>query len=33
MLNPDGAEIYTQEKMLMDLNRDSQDLTQPESKV
>tara|TARA_R110000868_G_scaffold223279_1_gene475126 strand:+ start:55 stop:1209 length:1155 start_codon:yes stop_codon:yes gene_type:complete len=34
MLNPDGAELYTRENAnKVDLNRDSQDLTQPESKV
>jgi hypothetical protein len=34
MLNPDGAELYTRENAnLIDLNRDAQDLSQPESKV
>ncbi|MFE3867716.1 M14 metallopeptidase family protein [Flavobacterium sp. LS2P90] len=34
MLNPDGASLYTRENAnKVDLNRDSQDLTQPESKV
>ena len=34
MLNPDGARLYTRENAnKIDLNRDSQDLTQPESKV
>lgn len=34
ILNPDGAELYTRANAnLIDLNRDSQDLTQPESKV
>ncbi|MBF6640444.1 peptidase M14 [Flavobacterium sp. J49] len=34
MLNPDGAELYTRENAnLVDLNRDAQNLTQPESKV
>ncbi len=34
MLNPDGAELYTRENAnLVDLNRDAQDLSQPESKV
>lgn len=34
MLNPDGAELYTRENANnVDLNRDSQDLTQPESKI
>ncbi|MFV8442313.1 M14 metallopeptidase family protein [Flavobacterium sp. LB2P44] len=34
MLNPDGAVLYTRENAnKVDLNRDSQDLTQPESKV
>ena len=34
MLNPDGAELYTRENAnKVDLNRDSQNLTQPESKV
>ncbi|MCG9792872.1 M14 family metallopeptidase [Flavobacterium algicola] len=34
MLNPDGARLYTRENAnKVDLNRDSQDLTQPESKV
>ncbi len=34
MLNPDGATLYTRENAnLVDLNRDSQDLSQPESKV
>ena len=34
MLNPDGAELYTRENAnKIDLNRDSQDLTQPESQV
>lgn len=34
MLNPDGAKLYTRENAnKVDLNRDSQDLTQPESKV
>lgn len=34
MLNPDGAEVYTRENgNEIDLNRDSQDLTQPESKI
>lgn len=33
MLNPDGATLYTRENAnKVDLNRDSQDLTQPESK-
>jgi len=32
LLNPDGAELYTRENAnKVDLNRDSQDLTQPES--
>ena len=34
MLNPDGALLYTRENANnIDLNRDAQDLTQPESKV
>jgi hypothetical protein len=34
MLNPDGAKLYTRANANeVDLNRDSQDLTQPESKV
>jgi hypothetical protein len=34
MLNPDGAKLYTRlNANEVDLNRDSQDLTQPESKV
>jgi len=34
MLNPDGAKLYTRENAnKVDLNRDSQNLTQPESKV
>lgn len=34
ILNPDGATLYTRENAnLVDLNRDSQDLSQPESKV
>ena len=34
MLNPDGATLYTRENAnKVDLNRDSQNLTQPESKV
>ena len=34
MLNPDGAALYTRENAnLIDLNRDAQDLSQPESKV
>ena len=34
MLNPDGAALYTRENAnLVDLNRDSQHLSQPESKV
>lgn len=34
MLNPDGAKLYTRANANnIDLNRDSQDLTQPESKV
>lgn len=34
MLNPDGAEVYTRTNANgVDLNRDAQDLTQPESKV
>ncbi|WP_413998299.1 M14 metallopeptidase family protein [Flavobacterium sp. W1B] len=34
MLNPDGSRLYTRENAnKVDLNRDSQDLTQPESKV
>ena len=34
MLNPDGAALYTRENAnKVDLNRDSQDLTQPESKL
>lgn len=34
MLNPDGAELYTRENAdLIDLNRDAQALSQPESKV
>lgn len=34
MLNPDGAELYTRENANgIDLNRDAQDLSQPESKV
>ncbi|WGD34600.1 M14 family zinc carboxypeptidase [Olleya sp. YS] len=34
MLNPDGAEVYTRlNANLVDLNRDAQDLSQPESKV
>ena len=34
MLNPDGADVYTRVNAnQVDLNRDSQDLTQPESKV
>ncbi|MFV8328110.1 M14 metallopeptidase family protein [Flavobacterium sp. ZS1P14] len=34
MLNPDGATLYTRENAnKIDLNRDSQDLSQPESKV
>ncbi|MDI1306628.1 MAG: M14 family metallopeptidase [bacterium] len=34
MLNPDGATLYTRENAnKVDLNRDSQDLSQPESKI
>ncbi|AWG26959.1 M14 family metallopeptidase [Flavobacterium kingsejongi] len=34
MLNPDGASLYTRANAnAVDLNRDSQDLTQPESRV
>ena len=34
MLNPDGAQLYTRENANgIDLNRDAQDLSQPESKV
>jgi Zinc carboxypeptidase len=34
MLNPDGAELYTRENANeVDLNRDSQDQSQPESKI
>ena len=34
MLNPDGATLYTRENAnKVDLNRDSQELTQPESRV
>jgi len=34
MLNPDGAELYTRENASrVDLNRDAQNLTQPESKL
>jgi len=34
MLNPDGAKLYTRENSnKVDLNRDSQDLSQPESRV
>ncbi len=34
MLNPDGAKLYTRANAnKIDLNRDSQDLTQPESRV
>ncbi|HWR94327.1 MAG TPA: M14 metallopeptidase family protein, partial [Flavobacterium sp.] len=34
MLNPDGAKLYTRENAnKVDLNRDSKDLTQPESRV
>ena len=34
MLNPDGAKLYTRENAnKVDLNRDSKDLTQPESKL
>ncbi|WP_366183462.1 M14 metallopeptidase family protein [Flavobacterium ovatum] len=34
MLNPDGARLYTRENAnKVDLNRDSQDLTQPESQL
>jgi hypothetical protein len=34
MLNPDGAELYTRENAnLIDLNRDAQTLSQPESQV
>lgn len=34
MLNPDGAKLYTRENFnKVDLNRDSQNLTQPESNV
>ena len=34
MLNPDGATLYTRENAnKVDLNRDSQELTQPESKL
>ncbi|MFV5686093.1 M14 metallopeptidase family protein [Flavobacterium sp. GB2R13] len=34
MLNPDGATLYTRENAnIVDLNRDSQDLSQPESKI
>jgi hypothetical protein len=34
MLNPDGADMYTRlNANEVDLNRDSQNLTQPESKV
>ncbi|OXE98641.1 zinc carboxypeptidase [Flavobacterium araucananum] len=34
ILNPDGAKLYTRENAnKVDLNRDSQNLTQPESKV
>src|SRR6188508_1376936 len=34
MLNPDGAKLYTRANAnTIDLNRDSQDLTQPESNI
>ena len=34
MLNPDGAKLYTRENAnMVDLNRDSQNLTQPESNI
>jgi len=34
MLNPDGAKMYTRENAnKVDLNRDSQDLSQPESRI
>nr|WP_315222626.1 M14 family metallopeptidase [uncultured Flavobacterium sp.] len=34
MLNPDGAKLYTRENAnVIDLNRDAQNLTQPESKL
>lgn len=34
MLNPDGAEVYTRENAAgVDLNRDAQDLSQPESRL
>ena len=34
ILNPDGAEVYTRlNANQMDLNRDAQDLTQPESRI
>ena len=34
MLNPDGAALYTRENAnKVDINRDSQDLSQPESKI
>ncbi|WP_396187512.1 M14 metallopeptidase family protein [Flavobacterium sp.] len=34
MLNPDGAKLYTRENAnKVDLNRDSQDLSQPESRI
>ena len=34
MVNPDGAQLYTRENAnLVDLNRDAQNLTQPESQV
>jgi len=34
MLNPDGAKLYTRENAnKVDLNRDSKDLSQPESRV
>jgi hypothetical protein len=34
ILNPDGAQLYTRENAnKVDLNRDSQDLTQPESRL
>lgn len=34
MLNPDGAKLYTRENAnKVDLNRDSQNLTQPESRI
>ena len=34
MLNPDGAKLYTRENAnKIDLNRDSKDLSQPESRV